>query len=105
MPWIYLLIAAAFEVAFAIGLKASDGFTRPWPAAVATVGIIGGVGFLALALRGLPVSAGYAAWTGLGTAGAVVAGWLLFNEIVPPARLLGLALILAGVLLVKSGST
>jgi quaternary ammonium compound-resistance protein SugE len=101
MPWVYLLIAAALEVAWAVGLKYTDGFTRLWPSVGTGVALIASVGFLALATRTLPIGTAYAIWTGLGAAGTVICGIVLFGEAATALRLGCVALILAGVIGLK----
>ena len=101
MAWGLLFLAGLLEVAWAVGLKYTDGFTRPWPTAATVVAMIGSMVLLALAVRTLPLGTAYAVWTGIGTAGAVLLGILLFNE---PATLLRLAfvgLIVAGIVGLK----
>lgn len=90
MAWGLLFLAGLLEVAWAVGLKYTDGFTRPWPTAATVVAMIGSMVLLALAVRTLPLGTAYAVWTGIGTAGAVLLGILLFNE---PATLLRLAFV------------
>ena len=97
MPWVLLLLAALFEVGWAIGLKFSDGFTRFWPAVWTLAALVLSVGLLAWAARALPIGTAYAVWTGLGAAGTAALGIWLFHEPATPARLLCLALIVAGV--------
>jgi quaternary ammonium compound-resistance protein SugE len=97
MAWLLLLGAAAFEVAFALSLKPSEGFSRPWPTAgVLVFGVISVV-LLAKTLDRLPVGTAYAIWTGLGSVGVVTLGIALFDEPMTPARLACLALIVTGV--------
>ena len=71
-PWVYLAVATVFEIGFAVCMKASEGFTRPWPTAGLVVSAIGGTTCLTLALRTLPVGVAYPIWTGLGAVGTVV---------------------------------
>ncbi len=97
MAWIYLAIAAAFEIAFAMSMKYADGFTRPLPTVVTAVSTIGGVGFLTLAMRTLPVSVAYPIWTAVGTLGTVFLGFLLLREPLTPMKLLSALAIVAGV--------
>ena len=97
MAWIYLLIAGLLEVAWAIGLKYTEGFSRFWPSAVTLVAMALSVAFLGLALRELPVGTGYAVWVGIGAVGTAVLGIVLFDESRDPLRLFCLALIVAGV--------
>jgi quaternary ammonium compound-resistance protein SugE len=98
MAWVLLIIAGLAEIAWAIGLKYSRGFTRPIPSLV-TVAFMA-VSFLLLAwsLRTIPLGTGYAVWTGIGAVGTVIAGIALFDE--PPAapRLFFAAMIVAGMI-------
>lgn len=97
MSWMLLFIAGLFEVGWAIGLKYTDGFTRLWPS-VGTVGaMIVSLALLGVAMRSLPVGTAYAVWTGVGAAGTVVLGIALFGESAAPARLVCVALIVAGI--------
>ena len=101
MAWALLFLAGLLEVAWAVGLKYTDGFTRPWPTAATLVAMIGSVVLLALAVRTLPLGTAYAVWTGIGTAGAVLLGILLFNEPATLARLFFVGLIVAGIVGLK----
>lgn len=97
MAWIVLLAAAAFEIAFALSLKPSEGFSRLWPTlGVLVFGVIS-VALLARTLDRLPVGTAYAIWTGIGSVGVVTLGIILFHEPVTPARLACIALIVTGV--------
>lgn len=104
IAWIYLAIAAVFEVAFALSMKASAGFTRLWPSLATLVGVLGGIGFLTLALRTLPVSVGYPAWVGAGALGTVVFGHLVFGESLTPLKLASIGAIVVGVAGLKIAS-
>lgn len=101
MNWIMLVIAGLLEVGWAIGLKYSEGFTRLWPSVITLVTM--GLSFflLAAAMRSLPVGTAYAVWTGIGAVGTVILGIVLFNESASPARLLCVALIVAGIVGLK----
>jgi quaternary ammonium compound-resistance protein SugE len=101
MAWIYLLVAGLLEVAWAIGLKYTDGFSRFWPSAWTLVAMALSVAFLGLALRDLPVGTGYAVWVGIGAVGTAVLGMVLFDESRDPLRLVCLGLIVAGVVGLK----
>lgn len=101
MAWVYLLVAAVFEVQWAITLKYTDGFSRLWPSLACALGMVVSVYFLALAQRTLPVGTSYAVWTGLGAVGTAILGMLLFNESRETARILCILLIVAGVLGLK----
>src|SRR5437867_11648001 len=80
MAWIYLVIAGLFEIAWAIGLKYTEGFTRLWPSAGTVAAMIVSFLFLAESLKSIPVGTGYAVWTGIGAAGTAVMGIILFDE-------------------------
>ncbi|MFO0293646.1 MAG: DMT family transporter [Rhodospirillales bacterium] len=101
MAWLYLAIAGVLEVVWALGLKMSAGFTRPLPSAVTLAGAAASFYFLALALRDLPVGTGYAVWVGIGAVGTAVFGIVLLGEALTPLRAGGIALIVAGVALLK----
>jgi quaternary ammonium compound-resistance protein SugE len=97
MAWLLLLVASAFEVAFALSIKPADGFSRLWPSvAVIAFGAISVV-LLSKTLDRLPIGTAYAAWTGIGSVGTVLLGIVLFGEPVTTARIACLALIIAGV--------
>ncbi|POA53335.1 MULTISPECIES: DMT family transporter [unclassified Pseudomonas] len=104
MAWGLLLLAAAFEVAFAMGMKYAEGFTRPWPSLLTLVAALGGVHFLTLALRELPVSVAYPIWTAIGSLGTVLLGFALLGESLTPLKLVSVGLILAGVVGLKQGA-
>ena len=97
MAWIVLIVAALFEVGWAVGLKYTDGFTRPWPTLWTAGALIVSVALLATASRTLPIGTAYAVWTGIGAAGTAVLGIVLFDEPATTARLVCLGLIVAGV--------
>ncbi len=101
MAWIILVLAGLFEVAWAVGLKYTDGFTRLLPSVATLAAMAVSVGLLALAVKTLPLSTAYAIWTGIGAVGAVVLGIVLFHESASPARLACLALIIVGIIGLK----
>ena len=105
MPWLILFIAGLFEIAWAIGLKYTEGFTRLWPSVGTVAAMVVSVGLLGLAMRTLPVGTAYAVWTGIGAMGTVILGMVLFAEPATAARLFCLGLILAGILGLKLTST
>lgn len=97
MDWMILLAASVFEIAFALGLKTTHGFSRLWPSmATVAAGVVSFV-LLSFALKTLPVGSGYAAWTGIGAVGSTILGIVLFGESRDAGRLLSLTLIVAGV--------
>ncbi len=104
MPWIYLLIAAAFEIGWALGLKYSHGLTRPLPTIITVVALIVSFVFLALAVRTIPIGTGYAIWTGIGAVGTAILGIVLFGEPATWPRLVCITLIVAGLIGLKLSS-
>lgn len=105
MAWVYLVIAALFEVGWAVGLKSTQGFTKLWPTAATLTAMLVSVGLLAMAVRTIPIGTAYASWTGLGTVGAVLLGMMWFNEPATAGRLFFLVLIIAGVIGLKFTAT
>ncbi|MFG6414130.1 quaternary ammonium compound efflux SMR transporter SugE [Roseateles sp. DC23W] len=101
MAWLLLVIAGLFEVGWAIGLKYTDGFTRPWPTAGTVAAMVISVALLGVAMRTLPVGTAYAVWTGIGAVGTVVLGMVLFHEPATVARLTCVGFILAGIVGLK----
>jgi quaternary ammonium compound-resistance protein SugE len=103
MAWVYLLIAGVLEIAWAIGLKYTDGFKNFWPSVITVVLMIGSFVALAQAVKpgGLPLGTGYAIWTGIGAVGTAILGIILFHEDRSPARLACLALVIVGIVGLK----
>jgi quaternary ammonium compound-resistance protein SugE len=101
MAWIVLVIAGLFEVAWAIGLKYTDGFSRLWPSVGTATAMVVSVVLLGWAMRTLPVGTAYAVWTGIGAVGTVLLGLVLFHEPATAGRLLCVGLILAGIVGLK----
>lgn len=101
MPWIYLLIAAVFEIGWAIGLKTTNGFTRLWPTVFTVMALVASFVFLALAVRTIPIGTGYAIWTGIGAVGTAILGIVLFAEPATWPRLACIALIVTGLVGLK----
>ena len=101
MAWFLLIVAGLFEVAWAIGLKYTDGFTRLWP----TVGTVSAMwislGLLGIAMKSLPVGTAYAIWVGVGAIGTAILGIVLLGESASASRLASLALIVAGIVGLK----
>ena len=96
MAWAYLLVAALFEISWAIGLKYAQGFTRLWPSVLTIAAMAVSLFFLALAVRTIPVGTGYAVWTGIGAVGTATLGIILFAEPVTVMRVACLLLIVGG---------
>lgn len=101
MAWILLLIAGLLEVGWAIGLKYTEGFTRPWPSVFTLVAMVGSVLLLGVAMKSLPVGTSYAVWVGVGALGTALLGIVLFGEPATAGRLVSLGLILAGIVGLK----
>jgi quaternary ammonium compound-resistance protein SugE len=101
MSWGYLVIAGLLEVAWAVGLKYTAGFTKLWPSVFTLTTMAGSVGMLGLALRSLPLGTAYAIWTGIGTVGTAVFGMMMLNEPAGALRLLSIGLIVAGIVGLK----
>jgi quaternary ammonium compound-resistance protein SugE len=101
MSWVYLVIAGLLEVAWAVGLKYTAGFTRLWPSVFTLTTMAGSVGMLGLALRALPLGTAYAVWTGIGTVGTAVFGMMMLGEPAGALRLLSIGLIVAGIIGLK----
>lgn len=101
MSWILLFVAGLFEIAWAIGLKYTESFTRLWPSVGTLAAMALSVILLGLAMRTLPVGTAYAVWTGIGAVGTVILGIVLFAEPATAARLACVGLIVAGILGLK----
>jgi quaternary ammonium compound-resistance protein SugE len=97
MNWFYLLIAGGFEIAWAIGLKYTEGWTRLWPSVITALLMVASFYFLSLAVRSLPIGTAYAVWTGIGTVGAAVLGMIIFDEPRDILRAACIFLIIAGI--------
>lgn len=101
MPWIILFFAGLFEVGWAVGLKYTDGFSKPLPTALTIAAMAVSLGLLGLAMKELPLGTAYAIWTGVGAVGTVIAGIILFGESMALFRLASVALIIAGLIGLK----
>lgn len=101
MAWILLIVAGLFEIAWAIGLKYTDGFTRPLPTAGTIAAMVISVWLLGIAMKTLPVGTAYSVWVGVGAAGTVILGIILFKEPANALRLASIALVIAGIVGLK----
>jgi quaternary ammonium compound-resistance protein SugE len=101
MSWILLVIAGLFEVAWAVGLKYTDGFSRLLPSVLTVLAMVCSVVLLGLAMKQLPVGTAYAVWTGIGTVGTALLGIWLLGDPASLLRLLCLAMIAAGIIGLK----
>ncbi|MBB3771392.1 quaternary ammonium compound-resistance protein SugE [Angulomicrobium tetraedrale] len=97
MAWAYLIIAALFEVVFALSMKYSDGFSRLWPSILTMVSVSASFTFLTLAIKDLPVSVAYPVWTAIGTLGTVLLGALVLGEALSPMKLVCVVIIVIGI--------
>jgi quaternary ammonium compound-resistance protein SugE len=97
MAWIYLVIAGLLEVAWAIGLKYTEGWTRLYPSLITAVLMIASFYFLSMAVKVLPIGTAYAVWTGIGTVGAAILGVLIFGEARDLAKIVCILLIVIGI--------
>lgn len=104
MAWFLLIVAGLLEVVWALGLKYTDGFTRPWPTLITVLALIGSFVLLAQAARTLPIGTAYAVWVGIGAVGTAILGMALFGEPVNAARLVSLGLVVAGIVGLKLSS-
>lgn len=101
MHWLVLFVAGLFEIAWAVGLKYSDGFTKLWPSIFTIASMIISMGLLAYAVKHLPVGTAYAVWTGIGAVGTAILGMILFNESKEFIRIFFIFLIIVGIVGLK----
>lgn len=101
MAWLYLFIAGLLEIGWVIGLKYTEGFSKPIPSIVTVIAMIGSFYCLSLAVKALPLGTSYAIWTGIGTVGAMIAGIILFGESANLMRIGCALLIVSGIIGLK----
>lgn len=101
MAWLLLGLAGLLEIAFALAMKGSEGFTRLTPGLIAAATGVSSVYILSVALRSLPVGTAYAVWTGIGAAGTAILGMAILGDSTTPLRVLCIVLILGGVIGLK----
>jgi quaternary ammonium compound-resistance protein SugE len=99
-----LIVAGLFEIGWAIGLKYTEGFTRFWPTVGTVLAMVVSLGLLGIAMKGLPVGTAYSVWVGVGAVGTVLLGIVLLGEPANAARIISVALILAGIVGLKVSS-
>jgi quaternary ammonium compound-resistance protein SugE len=104
LAWLLLVFAGIAEVVWAIGLKASSGFTRSGPSVVTGADMVASFVLLSQALKSLPVGTAYAVWTGIGAVGTAIVGIVMLGESRDAARILSIALIVAGIVGLKLAS-
>lgn len=96
--WLLVLLAAGFEIAWAVGLPATQGFTRPLPTVLVIAAMIAAFVPLARATRVLPIGPAYAVWTGIGATGTVVLSWLVHGETMDVLRVVAIVMVIGGVM-------
>ena len=101
MAWFLVCVAGMFEVAWAVGLKYSGGFSRLVPSVLTVAAMAASFGCLTIALKSLPVGTAYAIWTGIGAAGTATLGMYLFQEPATVLRIGSIALVVAGIVGLK----
>ena len=99
--WLIVLIAGLLETGWALGLKYSDGFTKPLPSVLTVVGALASFWLLSIAMKDLPVGTAYAVWVGIGAVGTAVLAVFLFGDPVSLWRVIGILLIIAGIIALK----
>lgn len=99
--WLTLVIAGLCEIGWAVGLKYTEGFSRLWPSAATLLAMVVSVVLLGWSLKVLPLGTAYAVWTGIGAVGTAILGIILFGESREVARLISIALIVAGIVGLK----
>ncbi len=104
MAWLYLFLAGLFEIGWVIGMKYSEGFTKPGPSLLMVVAMAASFGCLTLAVKSLPLGTSYAVWTGIGAVGAMIAGIVLFGESASIQRIACAGLIVTGIIGLKVAS-
>ena len=104
MAWLYLIIAGLFECGWAIGLKYTEGFTRPAPSLLTVSAMAISFWLLSVAMKTIPVGTAYAVWTGIGAVGVAILGMVLFGESRDALRIICLLLIVSGILGLKLAS-
>ena len=104
MPWIGLVIAGLFEVVWSSSMKASDGFTRPWPTVITLAAMLVSVGLLSWSMLSLPLGTAYTVWTGIGAVGAFMVGVAFLGESASVARVVAAILIVSGLVIMKMSS-
>ncbi|MFE9128887.1 DMT family transporter [Streptomyces sp. NPDC007148] len=104
MAWVLLVVAGLLEVAWSIGMKYTDGFTRLWPSLATGAGIVASMLLLSYAAKSLPIGTAYGVWVGIGAAGAAVLGMTVLGEPATAARIFLVALLLIAVVGLKATS-
>lgn len=101
MTWIYLILGGLFEVVWATTMKLSQGFSHMGYSLLTILGMIFSFGFLALAVKHLPLSIGYPVWTGIGAVGSILVGLFLFKDQINPLTWIFIILLIIGLIGIK----
>jgi quaternary ammonium compound-resistance protein SugE len=101
MTWIILILAGILEIGWAVGLKYTDGFTRPWPTVGTIAAMVLSLALLGIAMKSLPLGTAYAVWVGVGVVGTALLGIFLFAESAGPVKIASIVLIIAGIIGLK----
>ena len=99
--WLIVLIAGLLETGWALGLKYSDGFSKPIPSILTIIGAAASFWLLSIAMKELPVGTAYAVWVGIGAVGTAIMAVFLFGDPVSLWRVIGILLIIAGIIALK----
>lgn len=101
MDWLYLLIAGVFEIGWPVGLRMAQSSEKITGISIAVIYMAVSGAFLYMAQKTIPMGIAYAVWTGIGIAGTFLVGVMWFNEPNSLINYLGIALIFAGVIVLK----
>jgi quaternary ammonium compound-resistance protein SugE len=101
MAWLVLLVAGLLEVVWSLGLKYTQGFTKPVPSAITIAAIVASMVLLERATRSLPIGTAYAVWVGIGAVGAAIGGIVLFGEPISARRIVFLVLLIVSIIGLK----
>lgn len=101
MAWLWLFLAGLLEIGWAVGLKYAEGFSRPLPSVLTVLSMLGSIVLLGLAVRQLPLSVGYAVWTGIGIIGTTAFGMIVLGEPADARRVICIGLVAAGIIGLK----
>lgn len=105
MSWIFLFVAGLLEIVWAYSMKQSYGFTRLWPSVITFVTMGISFALLSLSMRVLPLGTAYTVWTGIGAIGAFLVGVFILDESANALRILAVAFIILGIVLMKVSSS
>ncbi len=101
MAWVFLVIAGLLEAGWAVGLKYTEGFTKPVPSVLTIIAIVASMYLLALSARTLPIGTAYAVWVGIGTFGTIVMGMAYLGEPANAGRVFFLILLMVAIIGLK----